>query len=97
MEVIHIDACPYDLNKLFKCVAAFGTSSFVRGQIARNDVWKWTWSREWTKIASSAQIGCRIDFSRLAKVWVSAWRKLGRRACAVATITVRLRVNDVAA
>jgi len=40
MEVIHVDACPYDLNKLVKCVTPFRKPSFVRGQIARDDMWK---------------------------------------------------------
>jgi len=53
MEVIHVDACPYDLNKIVKCLTPFGQSSFVRGQVARDDVWKWTWPGKGAKIIAA--------------------------------------------
>jgi hypothetical protein len=96
MEVIHVDACPYDLNKLVKCVTPFRKPSFVRGQIARDDVWKWTWPGEGTKIPAATQVGRRVDLRRLAKVWVSAWGEFGSRASTVATIAVALCVDNVA-
>jgi len=34
MEVIHVYACPYDLDKLWKRTTSFRQSSFVRCQIA---------------------------------------------------------------
>ena len=97
MEVIHVDARPHDLNKLFKRVTPFRTSSFVRCQIARDDVWKWTWPGEGTKIPAATQVGRRVDLRRLAKVWVAAWSEFGIRAGAVATIAVALCVDNVAA
>src|ERR1700687_2667926 len=96
MEVIHVDACPYDLNKLFKCVTSFRQPSFVRGQIARDDVWKWTWPGEGTKIPAATQVGRGVELRRLAKVWVSAWGEFGSRASTVATIAVALCVDNVA-
>jgi hypothetical protein len=97
MEVIHVDACPYDLNKLFKCATPFRQPSFVRGQIARDDVWKWTWPGEGTKIPAPTQVGRRVNLSRLAKVWVAIRGEFGSRASAVATIAVALCVDNVAA
>jgi hypothetical protein len=95
MEVIQVDACPYDLNKLFKCVTPFRQPSFVRGQIARDDVWKWTWPGEGTKIAT--QVSRRVNLSGLAKVWVATRGEFGGRASAVATIAAALCVDNVAA
>jgi hypothetical protein len=97
MEVIHVDACPHNLNKLFKCVTPFRTTSFVRAQIARDDVWKWAWPGEGTEISAAAQVGSRINLRRLAKVWISTRSEFGFRASAVATIAVALRVDNVAA
>src|SRR6201984_3144340 len=73
MEVIHVYACPYDPNKLVKRVTPFRKPSFVRGQIARDDVWKWTWPGEGTKIPAATQVGRGVDLRRLGKVWASAW------------------------
>jgi len=97
MEVIHVDACPYDLNKLFKCVTAFRQPSFVRGQIARDDMRKWAWPGEGTEISAAAQVGGRVNLRRLAKVWISTRSEFGFRASAVATIAVTLCVYNVAA
>jgi hypothetical protein len=96
VEVIHIDACPDDLNKLVECVATFGQPSFVWRQVARDDVWKWTWPGEGAEIPAAAQIGCRIDCRRLTEVRVSTGSKLGGRASAMATIAVCLSVDNVA-
>src|SRR3982074_2887119 len=97
MEVIHVDACPHDLSKLFKCVTPFRPPSFVRGQIARDDMWKWTWPGEGTKIPAPTQVSRRVNLSRLAKVWVTTHGEFGSRASAVATIAVALCVDNVAA
>jgi hypothetical protein len=97
VEVIHIDACPHDLNKLFECVATFGQPSFVWRQVSRDDVWKWTWCGEGAEIPAAAQIGCWIDYRRLTEVRVSTGSKLGCRASAMATIAIALRVDNVTA
>lgn len=96
MEFIHVDACPYDLNKLVKCVTPFRKPSFVRRQVARDDVWKWTWPGEGTKIPAATQVRRGVDLCRLAKVWVSAWGEFGSRVNTVATIAVALCVDNVA-
>jgi hypothetical protein len=78
-------------------VTSFGQSSFVRCQIAGDDVWKRTWPGEGAKIPTAAQVGRRVDLRRLAKVWVAAWGEFGSGASTVATIAVALCVDDVAA
>jgi hypothetical protein len=97
MKVIHVDACPYNLNKLFKCVTPFRTPSFVRGQIARDDMWKWAWPGEGTEISAAAQVGGRVNLRRLAKVWVTTRGEFGGKVSVVTTIAVALCVDNVAA
>ena len=97
MEVIHVYACPYDPHKLRKRMTSFRQSSFVRGQIARDDVWKWTWSGKGTKIPAPTQVSRRVNLSWLPKVWVATRGEFGSRASAVATIAVALCVDNVAA
>src|ERR1700736_2277521 len=97
MEVIQVDACPDDLNKLFKCATPFRSPGFVRGQIARDDVWKWTWSGKGTKIPAPTQVSRRVNLSRLPKVGVATRGEFGSRASAVATIAVAVCVDKAAA
>jgi hypothetical protein len=97
MEVIHIDARAQDLKELWKCVAPFGKPRFVRCQIPRDDVWKWTWTRERTKIPTTTQVGHGVDLRRLTKVWIATRSELALRASAVASIAVGLRVDNVTA
>ena len=54
MEVVHVNACPDDLNKLLKRVTSFRQTSFVRRQIARDDVRKWSWPGEGSKVSAAA-------------------------------------------
>jgi hypothetical protein len=96
MEVIQVHARPHDLNKFRKRVASYGQSGFIGCQVAGNDVRR-TW-RHWTKISTATKVGRRIDYRRLAKVWIAAWQELSdRRAGAVALIAGDVRVDDIAA
>jgi hypothetical protein len=97
MEVIHVYACPYDLDKLWKRMTSFRQSSFVRCQIAWDDVRKRTWPGEGTKIPAATQVGRGVELRWLAKVWIAARREFGSGVSAVATIAVALCVDDVAA
>ena len=72
MQMIHIHASSHDLSELGKRVAPFRQPSFVRRQVAGDDMRSPTAWRKIAEISSSTQIGCRIDLLRLAKEWVSA-------------------------
>jgi hypothetical protein len=51
-----------------------------------------------TKISAATEVGRRIDYRWLAKVWIRTWQELSdRRAGAVALITGDVRVDDIAA
>jgi hypothetical protein len=96
VEVIQVCACPHDLNKFGKRVAAYGQSGFIRCQVARDYV-RGAW-RYCAKIPAAAKVGGRIDYRRLAKVWILAWQELiDRRAGAVALIAGDVCVDDIAA
>src|SRR5215469_11672192 len=99
MEVVHVDTCPYDLNKLLKCVPPFRKPSFVRGQIARDEVLKRKGTRpgEGTKIPAATQISRRVNLSRLAEIWVATRSEFCSRTMAVTTIAICLGVDDIAA
>jgi hypothetical protein len=97
MEVIHVYTCPKDLHKFCKRMTAFRQARFVRSQVARDDVWKWTWPGEWPEIPATAKVSRGVHHGRLAKVWIASRGKFGGRALAVAAIAVALRVNNVAA
>src|SRR5260370_41775220 len=96
MEVIQVYTGPHDLNKFRKRVASYGESGLIRCQVAGNDVRSaWCYC---TKIPAAAEVGRRIDYRGLAKVWITAWEKLSeRRAGAVALIARDVRVDDIAA
>jgi hypothetical protein len=50
------------------------------------------------KISATTKVGRRIDYGRLAKVWILAWQELiDRRAGAVALIAGDVCVDDIAA
>ena len=56
-----------------------------------------TW-RHWTKISAATEVRRRIDYRRLAKVWISARQELSdSRAGAVALIAGDVCVDDIAA
>ena len=96
VEVIQVHASPHDLNKFGKRVATHGESRFIRCQVAGDDV-RGAW-RYCTKVSAATKVGRRIDYRRLAKIWVLAWQKLSEgRAGAVALIAGHVRVDDVAA
>ena len=78
-------------------MTSFRQTTLVRCQIARDDVWKWTWPGEGTEIPAAAQVGRRIDRSRLAKVWVPSGGEFGTRVGAVTTIAVCHCVDQIAA
>src|SRR5262245_34473702 len=97
MEVIHIHARPYDLNKLFESVSPFRQSGFVRCPIAGDNVCRIAW-HERAEIPAAAQIGRRINHLLLTKVWVTAREKLVvARPCVVASVAVARSVDKVAA
>jgi hypothetical protein len=96
MEVIHVNARPDDLKKLFKCVAAFRPSAFVRCQVARDDVWKRTGTGERTKIPAATEVSRRVYHSRLTEIWVAARCVFSLRASAVTAIAVSLRIDNIA-
>src|SRR5713101_2144443 len=97
MEVIHVHASPNDLNKFFKRVASFRQPSFIRRQVAGDDVGERTWPGKRTEIPAATQVGRRIDLLGLAKVGVSTRDKFSLWAGAVAAIAISLCVDDIAA
>ena len=96
MEVVQVYSGPHDLNKFRKRVASYGESGLIRCQVAGNDVRSaWCYC---TKIPAAAKVGRRIDYRRLAKVWITAWQELSdRRAGAVALIAGDMCVDNIAA
>ena len=72
VQMIHIHASSHDQSEVGKRVAPFRQPSFVRRQVAGDDMRRTTAWRKIAEISSSTQIGCRIDLLRLAKEWVSA-------------------------
>jgi len=96
MELIQVHARPQDLNKLLKRAASYRQSGFIGCQVAGDDVRRPCHQR--AEISAAPQVCRRIDFLRLAKVWVSAWQELSDRgAGAVALIAGDGRVDDIAA
>src|SRR5712671_4994577 len=59
MQMIHIHASSHDQNELGKRVAPFRQPSFVRRQVAGDDMRSTTAWRKIAEISSSTQIGCR--------------------------------------
>src|SRR4029077_10347394 len=102
MDMIKIRAAPHDLTKLGKGVASFGKASFIRRQIAREEVWK---PEEGTEIPPSAQVGRGVDLERLPKFWNPTGGECGifrgdcgiGRAGGVAPVAVDPCIDDVAA
>jgi len=96
MEVIQVHARPHNLNKFRKGVASHGQSGFIGCQVAGDDV---RGARCYcAKISTAAEVRRRIDYRRLAKVWIAAWQELSdRRAGAVALIAGDVGVDDIAA
>jgi len=96
VEVIQVHARPHDLNKFRKRVASHGESRFIGCQVTGDDMggaWRYG-----AKISAATKVGRRIDYRRLAKVWIAAWEKLSeRRASAVALIARDVCVDDIAA
>jgi len=96
VEAIQVRARPHDLNKFGKRVATYGQSSFIRCQVAGDDVGG-AWSYR-AKISATPEVGRRIDYRRLAKVWILAWQELiDCRAGTVALIAGDMCVDDIAA
>jgi hypothetical protein len=96
VEVIQVHARPHDLNKLRKRAASYGEPGFIRRQVAGDDV-RGAWGY-CTKISAATKVGRRIDYRRLAKVWILAWQELSDgRAGAVALIAGDVCVDDIAA
>jgi len=96
VEVIQVHARPHDLNKFRKRVASDGEPGFVRCQVAGDDV---SGARGYcTKVSAATKVGRRIDYRRLAKIWILAWQKLSEgRPRAVALIARDVCVDDIAA
>jgi hypothetical protein len=96
MKAVQVHACPHDLNKLGKRVAAYGQSGFIRGQVAGDDV---SGARCYcAKISPATKVGRGIDNRRLSKVWILTRQELSdRRAGAVALIAGDVGVDDIAA
>jgi hypothetical protein len=96
MQVVQVHARPHDLNKLPKRAASLGQAGFIGRQIAGDDV-RSTWGR-CAEISAATQVRRRIDYCRLAKVWIVAWQELiDRGAGAVALIAGDVCVDDIAA
>jgi hypothetical protein len=88
MRVIRINTGPHDRAEFFKRPTAFRVAGFIGSQIARDE--------ERTKQQCAALQVCRlIDDFRLPLSWISARRKLPRRA-GVAAIAVASTVDQVA-
>jgi len=96
MEVIQVHARPDDLNKLPKCAAAYGQAGFIGCEVAGDDDRR-TWHR-CTKTSAATQVRRRIDYRRLAKVWIIPRQELvDRRAGAMALIAGDGCVDNIAA
>jgi hypothetical protein len=96
MEVIQVHARPHDLNKLPKRVASYGQAGFIWCQVAGDDDRR-TCCR-CTKTSAATQVRRRIDYRRLAKVWIIPRQELiERRAGAMALIAGDGCVDDIAA
>src|SRR5437879_11222851 len=95
MEVVQVYTRSHDLNKLRKCMTSYGQSGFIGCQVAGDDVrGAWCYC---TKISAATKVGRRIDYRRLAKIWIAAWEKLSeRRASTVALIAGDMCVDDIA-
>src|ERR1043166_2250286 len=104
MLMIKILACSHDRHELCKRVASFWPPSFVRCQVAGDNVRACILSG-WqgyggTKVRAPTQVGSRIDLCRvLAKVRVSACGvvEVRRSPAGVASIAISYRVDQKAA
>src|SRR5262249_12569830 len=98
MDMIKVRAAPHDLNKLGKGVASCGKASFIRRQIAREDVCK-PEKGVGKEIKPSAQVGRGVDLERVPrpKEWNPTVDECGSRAGAAAPVAVGLCIDDVAA
>ena len=96
MEVIQVHARPHDLNKVRKRVPSYGQSGLIWCQVAGDNVrGAWCYC---AKISTATKVGRRIDYRRLAKVWIIPWQELiERRAGAMAFIAGDGCVDDIAA
>jgi len=96
MEVIQVHPRPHDLNKLPKRVASYGQAGLIGRQVAGDDDRRTCHRR--TKTSAATQVHRRIDYRRLAKVWIIPWQKLIEgRAGAMALIAGDGGVYDIAA
>jgi hypothetical protein len=96
VEVIKVHARPHNLNKFRKGVAAHGQTSFIRCQVAGDNVGR-AW-RNGTEIPASTKVSRGIDYRRLAKVWILVWKELIECGTgAVALIAGDVGVDDIAA
>jgi hypothetical protein len=96
MGVIQVHARRHDLNKLPKRAVSFRQTGFIGSQGAGDDVRR-TWHR-CTKISAATQVRRRIDYRRLAKVWIIPWQELSDgRAGAVALVAGDGCVDEIAA
>jgi hypothetical protein len=97
MEVIHIHASSHYQKKVFKRFTPFRQPSFVRRQIAGDNVSGRTWHHR-TEIPATAQVRRRNDHLRLTLEWVSPRGELVvPRAGVVASIAIARYVDKVAA
>ena len=69
MEVIQIHARPHDPKKVGERDAPLRPPSFVRGQVAGDNVRRTRY--EGAEMPSSAQVSVGIDLLRLAEEWIS--------------------------
>src|SRR6266849_7169336 len=102
MRAIKVVAGPDNREKLLECVAAFGQPGCVRRQVAGVDHQRADasdpFSRKRTKRCAAAQVALSICQLRLSEKWITASRPFAAEVGAVvATVTVALRVDDVAA
>ena len=96
MKMIKIFAGPEDFQEFRKRVIPLRQSGLCRRrQVSGNNVRR-RGPRYRAEIPSSAQVGCRINRLRLAKVWVSSSDEFSSWAGAVTAIAVALCVDNIA-
>src|SRR5579871_2248756 len=97
MQMIEINSGSEDLNEFRVGVTSLRQSGLIRCQIPRNDMRKRTGPWERTEIPAASKISGGIYHSRLVEVRVPTHRVFGAGARAVATVTIGLRIDNVAA
>ena len=96
MYIVGIDADAHDGFESCKGIAAFRPPSFVRRQVAGNDMRKWSRPREGAKVSAATQVGVHIDHLFLTKVRVPVGGVFVCWARRMAAIAAALCVHNIA-